>query len=1047
MRRLRSTTILLSLLLLLSGILTAPALAQSSTPGSPTEDPIDVVVLLDDSGSMATCWPWPQDGAPFGPPCRAPSVNQPSDPGELRYSAASLLIHLADAADRIAVVRFDSTAEGIGALGALQPAGGLENRRRLSGSLQPPTSYTTRGYTRIDLGLERAIELLAASREPNRSQYVLLLSDGEPTAPGTVQGQRETISSQLDQLRDAGVFIFPVILCNPTSGCAGDFLSEQFAQERVREAATAADLVRTFSEIFADMKSDRSIVTSRDGNGNLAFTTRESQAVGEIAFVSPRADISSVRRNENPILTLSLLEDENIDLNLVEGDIPAGEWVAASIDLSSFAVVQADSYPELIFPPPSSPNSPASVRYYPTGKGPLVVARGAGPAAGEPLLLDGEIPIPTLGKDESGREALGAVQLSGRPEEITIQLGDDSSPLQLQRTFRLEARPDLPRVEVFSPLPAEPGIGADGRLRMEVGFGPGLPVANLSATAYVLDATEGVGAEQPVYQSELTCQGRTCSDTGFSPEDGRNYRIRFLLSGEAEEIRFGDWAEASIDVDPAVYVRGLPANIDLARVPAEGLPLSVVAGTSEEIGTLEGRLSLRNAESGEPAPEAVLRFSIDVPESGSQDGFLRFEGLDLLRPGQYEGEIELTALNPAGRPMEVKIRPTPTLPVTLTVERSVARLLSQEAAFAEVPFEPSANFRVEESVTVPVSFSSGVPFRITAELTESTCSDLSVVAQEVASVENGFALPLRVQSLSPVLPGACSGTIALRGPSEDFDVLPVELPFRLRIRGIEWSTSGSLNFGDLRNAGEQETETLRVRFDGSTPFVVQVLGIEVQGERGTEIVTLDESSLEAPPVEIVGEPDGNGFYDVPVTLIARKTIPQDSVRGSFYSGDLVLGIEGLPNESRAVDISFRSPTLYQRYVEWWLRPFYTFPLVLCTAPLLLLAVLVVVARGRTRGMDLDEEEPVVTLPQPEFQPEPEVAFARAGSDDEIRSPGESEVTWSNPWGSVEWGGARDAPATADPEVVPWSNGAFGNGLSNGDGGESGEGPDPWRSSW
>ena len=88
-----------------------PQLEQPTAPVDSSKAPIDVVILLDDPGSMATCWPWPQDRAPFNPPCGAPSPNAPSDPAELRYSAARLLLQLADAEDRVAVVRFDSEGQ------------------------------------------------------------------------------------------------------------------------------------------------------------------------------------------------------------------------------------------------------------------------------------------------------------------------------------------------------------------------------------------------------------------------------------------------------------------------------------------------------------------------------------------------------------------------------------------------------------------------------------------------------------------------------------------------------------------------------------------------------------------------------------------------------------------------------------------------------------------------------------------------------------------------------------------------------------------------
>ncbi|RME53779.1 MAG: VWA domain-containing protein, partial [Caldilineae bacterium] len=443
-----------------------------------------------------------------------------------------------------------------------QEAGGPENRRRLAGSLEPPTNYLPRGYTRMDLGLEEAIRLLEANRQPNRNQYVLLLTDGEPTAPGTlsIAEHRRIIREQFEQLRAAGVLVFPVVLCNPTSGCSGDFLRNQSSTEVVRDAGTASDLLQVFSELLAEMKSDRSIVTNRNANGNLALHVRAAHGVRELAFVSPRAALSSVRRDGAPVLTRNLLNDGNVELNVVEGAVEPGDWTGETSDLSAFAVVQADSYPELIFPPPSALNSPASVRYYPAGKQPLLVVRGAGPAAGEPLLLDGQTPIPPIGQDGNGVDALAAIPLPGG-DEVTIQLGEDKGPLQLRRTFRLQARGDLPRVEVFTPRSDNAGILEDGRIHLEVGFGPGLPVQGLAATVYVNDITEDEqGGDRPVYQAEMTCVERTCVDEDFTPGDGRSYRVTYLVRGVADGVRFGDWAQAAFQVEPAVFLRGLPSS-------------------------------------------------------------------------------------------------------------------------------------------------------------------------------------------------------------------------------------------------------------------------------------------------------------------------------------------------------------------------------------------------------------------------------------------------------------------------------------------------------
>lgn len=1039
----RLTLGLLLLLTLLSSAapLFAADAAQSVFPPSPGAgegrgggiEPIDVVVLLDDSGSMATCWPWPREGLPHNPPCQFPSVNQPSDPDELRYSAARLLIHLADEEDRIAVVRFDSRAEGVGALGAMQSAGGSENRRRLAASLEAPTNYYPRGYTRMDLGLAEAIRLLEASRQPNRSQYVLLLTDGEPTADGTLPlaAQKQLIRDQFEQLRAAGVLVFPVVLCNPTSGCSGEFLRDQSSTALVRDAATGPELLRVFSELFAEMKSDRSVVTSRDANGSIAFTTRQSQGVQEIAVVSPRAALSAVRQDGNPALTASLLNDGNVELNAIAGSVTPGAWTAETSDLSAFAVIRAASYPELIFPPPSALSSPASVRYYPGGKQPLLVVRGAGPAAGEALLLDGRTPIPTFGKDAGGVDALGAIPYPTARDEVTIQLGDDDRPLQLRRTFHLEGRADLPRLEIFTPRPDDPGLLDDGRARLQVGFGPGLPVTGLVATAYVSDITDNENGT-PVFQGAMTCIARLCINADFTPADGRSYRVTFLVSAVADDTRFGDWAETTLSVEPAVYLRGLPSPIDLNRMPPEGWPITVGAGTAEEIGQLTARLSLRRADTGEAVSQTALNFAMDVPEEGTATGYLRVEGLDLLRPGDYSGEIELAATTPNGLPMEVKIRPSPSLPVTLNVARSAARIQNPLADFGEVVFDTSPGFRVDEEVLLPVGFEVGKPFRLSAALAESNCSDLTLTTGELQPQENGFLLPLRLTSRTPVLPGACFGAISLSGPSADFDIFPAVVDWRLLVRGLQWSVVGSLDFGDVGNAGERSTEPLLLRFDGNTPFVVQVRGIEAAGESGEGITELDASYLESAAVEVTGPPNADGFYEIPVELVARKAIPHDPLRGSFYSGQVTLAIEGLPGEGRSVPISFRSPTLYQRYVEWWLRPIYSLPLLLCTGPLTLLLLLIFVARARNRGY-VEDEEPVVTLPQPDFLPEPANAFVNATFVDAASAEASpSEVRWDSQWGDVDWGFGGERTPAPSPAAT--------NGNASGTG-------DPWKSGW
>ncbi len=167
---------------------------------------------------------------------------------------------------------------------AISSLGDGDNRRRLVDSLQPPDDYFRRA-TRIDLGLQLAMDLLASARQTGRNQYILLLTDGEPTHPAGPDGIKVDIAAQVDVLRGNGVLTFPVVLCNASAGCSGDFLREQFADFGVSEAASAEDLLRIFSGIAAQMKPDRSVITGR-GNASTGYPRAARRA--RLCHSSPR---------------------------------------------------------------------------------------------------------------------------------------------------------------------------------------------------------------------------------------------------------------------------------------------------------------------------------------------------------------------------------------------------------------------------------------------------------------------------------------------------------------------------------------------------------------------------------------------------------------------------------------------------------------------------------------------------------------------------------------------------------------------------------------
>ena len=152
---------------------------------------------------------------------------------------------------------------------------------------------------------------------------------------------------------------------------------------------------------------------------------------------------------------------------------------------------------------------------------------------------------------------------------------------------------------------------------------------------------------------------------------------------------------------------------------------------------------------------------------------------------------------------------------------------------------------------------------------------------------------------------------------------------------------------------------MRVRFSGKTPFVVEME--DIQRGRDANVPdgspsTLASDYIDVPPVEVTGPPLEDGTYLVPLTFIARQAIPHDTLRGSFYTGQMGLRVAGLDDAAKPVDIAFRSPSPYQRYVAPIVVPVYSMPWLLCTGPLTLLLALVIVARTRGSGFDQEEEE-------------------------------------------------------------------------------------------
>ncbi|MCX7669124.1 MAG: hypothetical protein N2439_03515, partial [Anaerolineae bacterium] len=339
--------------------------------------------------------------------------------------------------------------------------------------------------------------------------------------------------------------------------------------------------------------------------------------------------------------------------------------------------------------------------------------------------------------------------------------------------FRVATRGDLPTALTLAPaagatcLPEEP-------CPLKAGFGPGAEVADLQGMVYVRDETEGKLA----YAAAMTCTGRECVDPAeaFKRANGHTYTIRFLLQGRSNGVLFGDWAESTLVIAPAVYLRGLPPTLNLKTQPAGGWPVTVVAGATEDLGRLWATIALTRTNDNTPVQDVRVNFTARISGAGEQSASLEIALPAGLRPGVYEGLLSFTTDRPAtGRPVRL---PAP-VPVNLNLARPVAQIATTAVDFGTVIFDTSPNFRVNETAYVAVTFDEA-PFNLKPEPLAGSCPGLELVAGPPEVHGPSHRLPLTLRSAGPIAPQTCSGTFALRGPSEDYVVTP-ETPLSWRL--------------------------------------------------------------------------------------------------------------------------------------------------------------------------------------------------------------------------------------------------------------------------
>ncbi|HKP52037.1 MAG TPA: vWA domain-containing protein [Chloroflexia bacterium] len=916
---------------------------------APTTNPIDVVIVLDESGSMVTCWPWSGGAPPLRPANCPPGKNPPSDPKDRRYSAARLLVQLADSDDRIAVIRFDSKVEGVGG-GQLRVVGDPASRAAFTAELQPPTDdYSGRGQTRIDLGLQRAAKILQDRSEKERPGYILFLTDGEPNGGSNQIG---SVNGTMRSLERQGIVVYPVALCG--GSCPPNMVNILTPMGNIRQATTAGELLEAFSSSFADMKPQLNVV-KRDSSGTVKFIVRDWHGAYELNAVVTKDASASLQRGGVDAGAQLAWEDGNIALH--RGDrasIQPGEWTLQTSDSYGFVVARTETYPRVIFP--RSAGGEQGIRLVPAHKQVVVVAKAEGaPGASNELSLDGS----KLEQPSSGLFWTKLPEMAG-DKTLTIQVGADTTPLLIKRDFHFKPVDGLPQAQASPPS----GCAAGEPCPLVASFTPGgnAPLTQLGGTVYVLDGKDG----KVISTEPLKCDDskRECrNDTLFHPENGRSYHIRYLMEAHSGDQLYSDWADADFSMEPAVFITGLPDTLNLKEQPQEGWPIEVKVGTDESLGQLTAKLSLAQPGGAGAIDVPVDLGSIEARPGAAQSAkvhiLLNSLGQSDLKPGiSYTGNL-IFSVEKAGK---AKIVPG-SVPVVYALGKLTATVLDSQVSFEDVTFDPSAGFSVNLAGGVKIRFPEAV-FPIAADVTSENCPYLNVgIAKQVEGTAAGeYVLALYARSQGSVSAGDCTGKITFKGdPAESYDVRAGELKWFVKVRPLEWDLVGairdgkrvaSLDFDQVTYTGEQARGELLVRYtgklppggEGSPPFTVKHSDILGLAEDGSQISDKD-MELQVGPVP--NTPDADGNYHVPVLIKARHDIAHHWWNGALYTGKVGLSVEQLPDKGeKPISFSVRSPGWVQRnlmpplnfvYGFWLLPPFLPF---FCTLPFTIFALLV-----------------------------------------------------------------------------------------------------------
>lgn len=865
-----------------------PVVAQASP-----SDSLDVILLIDDSGSMSDPW--------------ASGTRQPNDPDGLRHSAARLFVDLARPNDRIAVISFHTYPTGYGAAanGGFDIISDQASRDRLKAAIVQPTEPADpmERLTDIRLGLRMAQDILRRNRGENR-QFIVFLTDGRPYPPE----QRSELFQVISELGEDGIPIFPILLGQDTDPQVAERMVAD-TRSVVQQVDNPSGLLRAYATIYSYIQPNRYVdIVDLVGGQVGTVKTSEEQGVTSLSLVLPKTREAATAFSDLTLDGISILGLDKLSngatvrrtvenhyemITIAHNSPLSGEWVARALQAtggSGLVIAESVVTIDLAYPRPMPDvDSTATPRYYPIGKPVFLgamVRRAGALASGLQILarVEGvQYPMTTERLTQDGTLYWAIVppqpgMQPGQQTRVQIQIGAQVTPLRLQKEFILEAG-EFPPLIADSPTERSDGLVEGGKLHLRVHFEGSQPPKEAQVEAILQDQNTG-----EVIRISLTCAAGVCEDQSFSPVQGRRYAVLFLATATtADGVVYNDFAEGGLAMRDALRLESLPAILDLGNVPLYQDSLErelTLSAYTEQPFQLKATVEIQSDTPGVRPSGLTISLARPIHQGGNRyRSLLTLSGFDQLAPGRYTGAITFNA----GKDLDVQ---PATVPIRFTIPEPEVRLsMPNSIDLGEIrqPREP-------REFQITAEFTEGVASEIEGTLTNlmrgdqaADASGFSVlVGQAVPRGDDRriYTIPVQLSAIARPPAGVYRGDIVFTSPSGlSIEPRRVQVVFNVPQPELILSLSGDvLDFGDVADLTQPASLPIQMQltFKDSPPRVDAALA-DVHHSGG------DVRAASALTIRTgVIQPSGDG-YRMPLLISSEGKVPP-----GLYQGTIVL---------------------------------------------------------------------------------------------------------------------------------------------------------------